>query len=133
MMQDLGLKNTDLNQNPIKTTPKDVGFLLEQIALGKIINLDVSVAMLDLMIAQKINDRIPVNLPPRVLVAHKTGELGDSRHDAGVIIGPDNNYILVLMTKESENPEKVKPIMAKISADVYDFFANQWANPPEVL
>lgn len=89
--------------------------------------------MLDLMIAQKINDRIPVHLPPKILVAHKTGELGSSRHDAGVIIGPDNNYILVIMTKDSENPEKTKPIMAKISSDVYDFFATQWANPSEVL
>lgn len=133
MMQSLGLKNTSLNQSPIITTPYDISILLEQIAQGKAVNLEASTAMLELLAKQQINDRIPVHLPPTAIVAHKTGELGDVRHDAGVIIGPDNNYILVLMSKDSTEPEKVKPVMAKISQDVYDFFARQWANPPEIL
>lgn len=133
LMHSLGLKNTNLNQNPIITTPKDMGKLLELIALGKTINLETSTSMLELLSAQKINDRIPVHLPPNALIAHKTGELEDVRHDAGVIISPENNFILVLMSKDSQDPEKVKPIMSKISLEVYDFFSKQWANPPEIL
>lgn len=133
MMQQIGLKKTTLNQNPIITTPKDMGRLLELMALGKLISLETSASMLELMTAQKINDRIPVHLPPNALIAHKTGELGDVRHDAGVIISPENNYILVLMSKNGEYPEKVKPIMANISSQVYDFFQKQWSNPPEIL
>lgn len=133
MMHSLGLKNTSLNQDPITTTPYDVGKLLELMAQGKTINLEISTTMLELMLSQKINDRIPVHLPPNALVAHKTGELGNVRHDIGVIISPENNFILVLMSKTATDPEKVKPIMAKISSEVYDFFSKQWSNPPEIL
>lgn len=132
-MQDLGLKDTNLNKNPTVTTPGDMGKLLELMALGKLIDLETSTTMLELMLAQKVNDRIPVNLPPNTLVAHKTGELDDVRHDAGVIVSPENNYILVLMSKDSDNPESVKPVMAKLSSEVYEFFIKQWANPPEIL
>lgn len=133
IMQGLGLKNTTLNQNPIITTPKDVAKLLELISLGKAVNLEASIAMLELMASQEINDRIPFSLPAKTLVAHKTGELEDVRHDAGVIITPENNFILVLMSKGSPDPESVKPVMSKISKEVYDFFIKQWANPPEIL
>ena len=133
MMQELGLKNTTLNQDPSLTTPLDMGKLLVMMAQGKLLNMETSVAMMEVMLEQKRRDRIPVNLPPNALIANKTGELWDSRHDAGVIISPENNFILVLMSKDSENPEKVKPIMAKISYEVYDFFQKQWANPPEIL
>lgn len=132
-MHELGLTKTNLNQNPIITTPADMGKFLELIALGKTINLAASVSMLELMLSQKINDRIPLHLPPNTLVAHKTGELEDFRHDAGIIISPENNFILILMSKTVDDPDKVKPIMAKISSEVYDFFSNQWANPPEIL
>lgn len=133
MMKELGLKNTSLNISPIITTPFDVAKLLELIVQGKAVNIEASAAMLQLMAEQKINDRIPLHLPPNAIVAHKTGELNDARHDAGVIISPENNFILVLMSKDSSDPEKVKPIMAKISSDVYEFFSRQWTNPPEIL
>lgn len=133
MMQQIGLRGTNLNQNPIITTPKDMGKLLELMALGKLISLETSASMLELLSAQKINDRIPVHLPPNALIAHKTGEFEDVRHDAGVIISPENNYILVLMSRNGEDPEKVKAIMVKISSKVYDFFQKQWSNPPEIL
>lgn len=132
-MHELGLNNTSLNQNPTITTPSDMGRLLELMALGKTINMEVSVSMLELMLAQQRNDRIPVHLPPTALVAHKTGELVDVRHDAGVVVTAENNYILVLMSKESENPELVKPVMSQISKQIYDFFATQWVNPPEIF
>ncbi len=132
-MHNLGLVNTSLNQDPVITTPRDMGKLLELIANGQAVNLDASVSMLELMLAQTINDRIPVHLPPNALIAHKTGELDDARHDVAVIISPENNFILVLMSKGSEDPEQAKPIMSKISSEVYDFFAKQWANPPEIL
>lgn len=132
-VQAIGLKNTTLNQNPPLTTPQDMAYLLETIAAGKAIDLQKSVSMLELLVAQQRNDRIPVLLPPGVTVAHKTGELADVRHDAGVLIGPDNDIILILMSKESSHPESVKPIMAQLSFEVYEFFRKQWANPPEIL
>lgn len=56
------------------------GKLLELMVLGKTVNLEASVSMLGLMLSQKIRDRIPLHLPPNILVANKTGELDDTRH-----------------------------------------------------
>ncbi len=129
----IGLKNTFLNRVPPVTTPRDIAKLLEMISEGQAINMESSVKMLELLAAQRINDRIPVLLPPGVITAHKTGELEDVRHDAGILIGPDNNIVVVLMTEQSANPEKIKPVMAKLTYNIYEFFRIQWANPPEIL
>ncbi len=131
-LKNLGLKNTTLNQDPIITTPKDIGRLLEAISSGEAVNLEASISMLKLMSSQEINDRIPVHLPPEVLVAHKTGDLDGNIHDAGVVIGPDNNYVLVIMSKDSGNLS-IKPVMANLSLEVFNFFKNQWSHPPEIL
>ncbi len=131
-MQALGLSQTNLNVNPTLTSPQDMAKLLKLIADGQAVSMDSSLKMLNLMLAQKINDRIPVHLPPDVEVAHKTGDLDQYIHDAGIIIGPDNNYILVLMSKNGGRDD-VKAQMATLSSDIYDFFKNQWDNPPEIL
>lgn len=132
-MKSIGLNNTNLDQDPIVTTPYDMAKLLELIANGQAVSFESSVSMLKLLSEQKVNDRIPVHLPPTTVVAHKTGELDDVRHDAGVVITPENNYVLVLMSKDSKNPETVKAEMADLSKDINDFFISQWVNPPEIL
>lgn len=131
-MQNLGLNQTNLNVNPTLSSPQDIAKLLKLIANGQAVDMDSSLNMLNLMLAQKINDRIPVHLPPGVEVAHKTGDLDQYVHDAGIVIGPDNNYILVLMSKNSGS-DNVKAQMATLSSDIYTFFKNQWDNPPEIL
>lgn len=133
IMRSIGLKDTSLNQLPPVTTPKDVAYLLEMIAEGKAINKQSSTSMLELLLGQKRRDRIPVLLPKDAKVGHKTGELNDVRHDAAIIFSPDNDYILVIMSKGSKNPESVKPIMSKVSLEIYEFFERQWNNPPEIL
>ncbi len=133
IIQKRGLKDTTLSQDPPLTTPQDMGYLLELISTGKAINPQVSTQMLNLLSKQQINDRIPVMLPKGVNVAHKTGELDNVRHDAGIVFGPENNFILVLMSKNDQDPESVKPIMSQISLEVFDFFQKQWSNPPEIL
>lgn len=132
-MHSIGLNDTSLMHSPPVTTPADMGKLLERIAKGEAVNFEASVKMLELLAEQKRNDRIPQLLPSDAIIAHKTGELGDVRHDAGVVISPENNYILVLMSKDYDYPEEVKPIMAQMSAEIYDFFRKQWSNPPEIL
>ena len=56
-LQEIGLSNTSLNQNPPYTTPEDIGKLLSIIADGKAVNLEASTSMLELMAEQKRNDR----------------------------------------------------------------------------
>lgn len=132
-VQAIGMKDTSLRQSPPTTTPRDIARLLELIAMQRAVDKESSNQMFDLLMAQKINDRIPVYLPEDVNVAHKTGEFNDVRHDAGIVISPENDYIIVLMSKNSKQPESVKPIMAQLSLDIYEFFKTQWENAPEIL
>lgn len=132
-MRLLGLDSTNLTKTPTTSSPKDVAKLLELIATGEAINTEASIGMLDLLFGQKRTDRIPTLLPGEVPVAHKTGELEDVRHDAGIVYSKDNDYILVLMSSGSKNPESVKPVMSKISQKVYEYFLKQWESPPEIL
>lgn len=132
-MHEIGLTNTNFYKAPLTTTPRDIGKLLELMSLGETVDMDSSISMLKLLANQKINDRIPVLIPSGVIIAHKTGELEDVRHDAGVLIGPDNDIVMVLMSKDSKKPESVKPVMSKLAFEIYEFFRNQWSTPPEIL
>lgn len=127
-MKSSGLNNTDLTKDTPTTTPSDMTKLLEMISQGKAISLDASIKMLEILSKQKINDRIPSLLPKDIFIAHKTGELGDVRHDVGIISAGQQDYILVLMTKGTKSPEKIKPLMAKISKDIYDYFLANTTN-----
>lgn len=117
-----GLIDTHLDRDVIITTPSDIAKLLELILNSKTVSEKEKSEMFTLLSEQKINDRIPVLLPVNAIVAHKTGELNDVRHDVGIVIGPKSKFILVLMTKGAKNPDSVKPIMSQISLELYNFF-----------
>jgi beta-lactamase class A len=115
------------------TTPKDVGRLLELIANGQAVSEDASKQMITFMAQQQRRDRIPALLPNNIFIVNKTGELNDVNHDAAIIGTPTNDYILVIMSKGSASPDELKPAMAKMSLQIYQFFEDEWKNPPEIL
>lgn len=125
LMLSKGLEDTNFNQEPFLTTPKDIATLLVLISEPGDISPEATGKMKKLLSDQTINDRIPALLPVGVNVFHKTGDVDDVSHDAGIVTGPNNiNYILVIMTKNSSDPEEIKPIMAKISLDIFNLFNN---------
>lgn len=123
LMKEKGLEETSFSEDNLVTTPKDMATLLKLINNPEDISPEAKDRMMEFLLNQKINDRIPALLPDEVEVAHKTGDFGDVVHDAGIINAPgDINYILVIMTKNSKMPEGIKPIMAKISLDIFNLF-----------
>ena len=48
---------------------------------------------------QTDNDSIPGDLPQGTVVAHKTGEVSDVRHDGGIVYTPKGAYVLVIFTR----------------------------------
>lgn len=107
-----------LNETPL-ITPRVVGQLLEQIYSNSAVNPTYSKQMLDLLLNQKINDRIPKYLPDGVRVAHKTGELETIRHDVGIIYGKKSNYIFVFLT-DSIDTKSTSENIALLSKKFYD-------------
>ncbi len=54
---------------------------------------------------QERNNKIPKLLPDSIIVMHKTGELPNVEHDAGIVEKEGKYLILVIMTSELENNE----------------------------
>jgi len=74
--------------------------------------------MLDLMLAQQVNDRLPALLPPGTEVAHKTGNLPEVTNDVGIVYDPQPAYVIAVL---SENGGEAEPIAA-LSLAVYEYF-----------
>lgn len=108
--------------NGFTTTPKDMMTILEKIYYGDNMSQSVRDKMYDLLVRQEINDRLPKYLPKDVTVAHKTGELGDKRHDIGIVTSDKTAYVIVLMSKDLGSPEKGKEALAKLSLVFYQYF-----------
>lgn len=113
-----GLSNT--------TTAYDLMLIFEKVANGEAVSQSADAAMVEILLDQKHNEIIPARLPAGVKVAHKTGSITGVRHDSGIVFLPDGKkYILVLLSKNMEDPEKGIEMMARISRMIYDQVAEE--------
>jgi len=80
--------------------------------------------MLTLLKMQQLNRKLPKYLPKDIIVAHKTGELGEFSHDAGIIYTSKGDYIIVVLSKTRSIVDADEKI-AQISKEVYNYFKNK--------
>lgn len=69
--------------------------------------------------------RIKGMLPPDVTVAHKTGTIGGTTNDVGIITLPEDrgHVVTAVFVKESERPvEQREHAIAQVSRAIYDYF-----------
>ncbi len=104
-------------------TAEAVGNLLERIFRNTAVNAQSSQEMKDLLLAQQVNDRIPQYLPSDIKVAHKTGELDNVRHDAGIVYGKNSTYIFVFLS-ETPAPQDAVENIASLSKKMYNALEN---------
>lgn len=104
-----------------KSTASDIAAFYTKLYRSDFVSEEYSQEMLELLKRQRINDRIPKYLPESIEVAHKTGELGTSKHDAGIVFTPKGDYVIVMMS-ESSTPQQAAERLAKISENVYNTF-----------
>lgn len=102
-------------------TPYDISHFLEKLYKREMIDKQKSEEMLSLLKKQQINDKIPKYLPKEIVIAHKTGQLGEFSHDAGLVFTPKADYLIVILS-ESDTPALAEETMAKISLAVYNYF-----------
>jgi beta-lactamase class A len=108
------------------TDARDLMILFAKMGKGKVVSSQASEKMIKILEQQKLNDKIPADLPDSVQVAHKTGAITGVHHDAGLIILPDGRkYVLVLLSKNAPDTKKVTGMFANISKDVYEYVKNE--------
>jgi beta-lactamase class A len=77
--------------------------------------------MIDILLKQKFNDKLPGLLPDDVRVAHKTGSITAINHDSGIIYPPKKDpYVLTVLTRGFDDPENARKCIAVISKMIYD-------------
>lgn len=121
-LKDYGLVNSNYKQPP-QTTAKDIAIFYEKLYEEEIVDKESSSKMIEILKRQTLNDRIPKYLPEDVEIAHKTGELFNSKHDAGIVYSKNIDYLLVVLS-ETKNPSKTAEKIAIFSKKVYDYFEN---------
>lgn len=121
-INNLGLKNTliETSDRP-KTTAQDLLIFFEKVYKREGVTAYVSHQMIDLLLNQEINDRIPKYLPKEARVVHKTGEIDFAKHDAGIVFTPAGDYIIIVLS-ETDNPAAASERIANLSRDVYEYF-----------
>lgn len=122
--------------SPPSTTAKDIMNFYEKLYRKELANEDNTKKMIELLKKQQLNDGLPKYLPqPSEVfpspsagesimlpaVAHKTGDIGWFKHDAGIVFIPKTDYIIVVLS-ESESPLGAQERIAAVSKAVYDYF-----------
>ena len=107
------------------TTPNEFARLLARLYKGEIVSDSASRRIIDLLKLQMVNDRIPRLLPPGVTVAHKTGEVDETRNDCGIVYAKDHDFVFCALTRENEDKRWVNDnaalvVIAELARMVYD-------------
>lgn len=109
-----------------QATPHDMTRLLEMLWQGKVVDADASKAMLELMKRCRTGAaRIKGLLPSDTVVAHKTGSLGGTVDDLGIIYLPQSAghvAISVLSKRTLADSSDVERVIAEIARYAYDYF-----------
>lgn len=100
----------------------DIAVFFEKLYKGELADENFTNEMIDLLKEQRLNNKIPKYFPDHVIVAHKTGELDDFTHDAGIVYMANGDYIIVVFS-ESDSPDVAEDVIAKTSEDVYNYFS----------
>jgi beta-lactamase class A len=76
-------------------TPRELTRLMEIIFRAEFLDQQACDAMLEILLKQQLNDRLPRFLPPGTPIAHKTGTFSGIRNDCGIITINDRSHVVV--------------------------------------
>ena len=108
------------------STPRAMVALLERLYKKDAISRASSELLLDVMLRCRTGaGRLKGYLPPDAPVAHKTGTIGGTTNDVGIVTLPEGagHVAIAVFVKASDKeiPEREK-VIAQIARSVYDFF-----------
>jgi beta-lactamase class A len=104
------------------TCAEDMFIFFELLYNKKILNEEYSNIMIDILKRQQVNGRIQLYLPEDTIIAHKTGDLDKLEHDGGIVYLSSSDYIICILTNETETNKDGREIIGKISKVVYDTY-----------
>lgn len=106
------------------TTARGLGKLLAALERGQVASAWATQTMLGTLSRQEFNDEIPAGLPPGTRVAHKTGWITATTHDAAIVYPPSASpFVLVILTRAIPERTDAQRLMADLARIVWEFYA----------
>lgn len=84
--------------------PEEIGMLLEQIYERTFVSREVSEQIEDILLLQQIRHKIPGYIGRKKKIANKTGEDGNTTHDAAIVYAKEP-FVLVITSNDTDVPE----------------------------
>ena len=101
-------------------TARGLGRLMAAIERGEAASTAATAWMRQTLMAQEFNDEIPAGLPPGTRVAHKTGWITATTHDAAIVYPPGRPpFVLVVLTRAIPDRAVAQRLIADLSALVW--------------
>ena len=112
-----GLNNT--------ATANDLVALFAALAQGQVADSASTRDMLAILEAQHFNDEIPAGLPPGTRVAHKTGWITATQHDAGLVFPPGRApYAIAVLTRGIADTKAGNALIADCSRIIWEWLVD---------
>src|SRR6185295_13515003 len=112
--------------------PSDMNRILEKLYRGEIVDRATSDEIIGILKeCQTGTARIPGLLPAETVVAHKSGTIGGSVNDTGIVFLPYNAghlAITVLMKDARASTAERERVIADITRYAYDYFVSAFGN-----
>jgi beta-lactamase class A len=102
------------------TSATDMARLLVLLATGQAINPHVSEEALKLLELKQTFTWLGEDLPFWAKIAHKWGDLPDTRNDAGLVFTPRGSYVAVVLTQDAP-PEESAGAIGRASRATYEY------------
>lgn len=103
------------------TSPKDLATLMVQVHQGHLISMKSRDRMLEIMQKTKNRSLLPSGLGKDALIAHKTGDIGTSLGDVGLVDLPNGKrYALSVIVKRPHNDPQARILIQEVSRTVYN-------------
>lgn len=112
----LGFGNTTVRgDGKHRTTAREVSDLLYRLQNSQILEDKARRVVFDGLYAQQHKDGVPKACGTDCLVAHKTAEHGELKHDAAIVTAKDRKYIIVILSSGTSWAQ-----VADVAASIHD-------------
>ena len=131
----MGLKTTNITPEGMRldtfgvprenyTSAREMAGLLEKIYKGELVTPQYSALMLDTMKRLHHATRFSKRLPSGWRLAHKTGMLRQSCHDAGIFFTPDREYLMVVLSWQVPDYRYAARQITKVADHTFGYYRN---------
>jgi beta-lactamase class A len=103
------------------TTSADLAVLLQRIERNEALSAASARLMKEILLRQEFNGEIPAGVPKGTPVAHKTGSITATLHDAAIVYPPGRRpYVLVVLTRKIPQEATARALIVDISRLVWE-------------